>query len=1659
MSRFFVTLEASAVFSLQTPTIEVLVDGIPVSSQAVTAHSGVSTNIFNFSFYTSGNYPSSLSFRFNDGLGEGGRSIVIESVRINGQMIDKAVYVSLLTLLNGGAAGAVNTAALDHLFGLVEPTPGDYGPPNITGTSGNDTIVGGSGGVIISAGDGNDIVSGGDGDDVIFGGGGADIIFGRAGNDIIIGGDGYDIIFGGSGNDLLYGSADNDVLIGDDGNDVLNGGAGNDALLGDSGDDILFGGDGDDLLFDTDGTNYLYGQNGNDTVIGGINTDYMYGGDGDDFMDGGAGDDFIFGENGADFIMGGAGNDTIDGGAGNDLIFGDAGNDTIDGGADDDAIYGDAGNDILSGGTGNDTLIGGAGADTLNGGDGNDSLYGHSLTNLQISTVLYNNPNVYFSEYTNSFYKLVSAATVDFNTALASAATMTLAGYAGVTGHLVTITSALENSFVYTVANGNVVWIGASDYAAEGEWRWLGGTEDGSRFSTGSVAANNYYTNWAAGEPNNGGGASNYAVLETTGQWYDRLGTETHYFVVEWDGISFSDDNAADTLNGDAGADYLVGGGGADIINGGDGNDQIFGGAGNDILNGGNDNDYIVDYEGSNTFNGGAGDDTLDARYLPSLKFQSIQTQIDNILAANPGVDYNADTGNFYKYISATATWSTANTNAATQLINGVAAHLVTITSADENDYIDALSGAANIYIGGTDSGVEGVWRWSGGPENNQQFWQGTSSGSAQNGFYTNFASGQPSATNTDKDYLGMNDGGLWTDERLATTRAYVIEWEGSALLIDPPPEPAQSSMTMNGGTGNDTIYGGNAADIINGDDGNDVVYGGAGNDTLHGNNNDDTIYGQDGNDLIYGDSGNDFLDGGDGADTLYGDVGNDTLYGGADNDTLYGDAGNDILAGNGGSDTLYGGDNDDTLYAGTVNTIILSANFNTGTDSFTYADGVYGSSGSSNNYANGTRITTDGNYATGALEVVLGASGVATTNISGAWSIAFNLASDTSDLALTFDYRMIRSNTYENTEDTFIYASIDGTKYGRGGNNYVAWFESSSGTGTTDTGWVRVTLNVGSLAAGAHTLSLGGLNQGSNVADEVSTMRFDDVRLGIFPTEDKTSTNTLYGGNGNDTLYGTAGTDTLVGGAGNDILYSGSSAAVTVSDILAANPGVVYNATTGSFYKYVSGAVSWSSANTTAQASLINGIAGHLAVVTNATENAYMDSITGTAKFWLGGTDSATEGNWKWVGGPDNGNTFWIGTASGSAQNGYYTNWAAGEPNADRNSTDYLAMSDGGKWSDERSSRSYGYVIEWEDTNILSNDNPSYLNGGDGLDHLYGNEGIDVFIFEAASAFNNVDFIYDFRTAQGDKINLNNILSGYDSVTKCIADYVMFSDGTQGDSYAATIRNYDPLLYYRLGETSGTTANDSMGVLSGSYVNTPLLNQPDFRGTLTDNAVDLNGSSQYVRVADSAVFDLNAATFMAWFRSDTASGTQIVMSKDGTTGGQFNIGANMANGHLVGMLQNGTGAATNIDVTLGTPIAINTWYHLAFTFSTTSGVNIYLNGSNVYTNAGFTTALASNYDFIIGASNVAGNTTMAQYFNGRIDDVTVFGTKMTANTVANVYNAGLNAVDGTFADGIYVSTGGTANYHNAATKIADFVGPTLIDNAMDMLANGNLVV
>ena len=115
---------------------------------------------------------------------------------------------------------------------------------------------------------------------------------------------------------------------------------------------------------------------------------------------------------------------------------------------------------------------------------------------------------------------------------------------------------------------------------------------------------------------------------------------------------------------------------------------------------------------------------------------------------------------------------------------------------------------------------------------------------------------------------------------------------------------------------------------------------------------------------------------------------------------------------------------------------------------------------------------------------------------------------------------------------------------------------------------------------------------------------------------------------------------------------------------------------------------VSWDAARARASSASHMGYIGYLATITSAAEQSFILGNITDSRAWIGGSDAASEGTWKWMDGPEAGDTL------------AYTAWAPGEPN-NLGNEDYLVFSwnsngVAGGWNDLASANNLGYIVEY---------------------------------------------------------------------------------------------------------------------------------------------------------------------------------------------------------------------------------------------------------------------------------------------------------------------------------------------------------------------------
>jgi hypothetical protein len=215
---------------------------------------------------------------------------------------------------------------------------------------------------------------------------------------------------------------------------------------------------------------------------------------------------------------------------------------------------------------------------------------------------------------------------------------------------------------------------------------------------------------------------------------------------------------------------------------------------------------------------------------------------------------------------------------------------------------------------------------------------------------------------------------------------------------------------------------------------------------------------------------------------------------------------------------------------------------------------------------------------------------------------------------------------------------------------------------------------------------------------------------------------------------------------------------------------------------------------------------------------------------------------------------------------------------------------------------------------------------------------------------------------------------------------------------YDSTILGTSGLVnYWRLGETSGTTATDSQGTSNGTYVGAPALGQTGAIAGDTNKAARFDGVNDTVDVADTTALRLNGSwsvEFWAKPISFPGSGWPGVWRKgDATTANGYELWFDRITGVFQYKRNNVTTALTGADITTGG------FKHFVVTYNGTT-LTAYENGTQTFSGA---VSLPSNAGTAVfqlgrGQSNLG---------NVDLDDTAVYNTALSAATAQSHFRCG----------------------------------------------------
>jgi Ca2+-binding RTX toxin-like protein len=839
-------------------------------------------------------------------------------------------------------------------------------------------------------------------------------------------------------------------------------------------------------------------------------------------------------------LNGGDGNDTLRGGSVNgDVLNGDADNDTLVGGR---------GTDTANGGLGDDLMVwnNGDGTDVNNGEDGNDEVLingspsvetGDINTYRPVDPADPNNLRVLFAR-TN-----LVPFTVNFDAeeltvnglggndtmspdpaallGLAARTTLTLSGGDGDDD----ITGGDGNDLINgDLGNDRLVGFRGTDTAngGDGDDTMIWNNGDGSDVNNGDLGNDTVQSNGAAvGETYTYEVAANNRVLlkRIAGAPGFTIDLSAENLLVN----SLAGDDTFEQVGVGVLATLLT-------VNAGDGLDNVKGSEGNDTLNGDGDNDVLTGGKGTDTANGGLGDDLMVWNNGDGSDVNNggdgIDTTESNGAAVGETYTYEVAPNDrvLFKRIAG-APGFTIDLSAENLVVNslagddsfaqvgvGVLATALTVNAGEGNDNVrgsegnDSLNGDAgnDVLTGG-----KGIDTANGGLGDDLMVWNngdGSDFNDGGDGIDTVESNGAEVAEAYTYE-AGPNDRVLF--KRIGGAPAFTIDFTAEKLLVNSIGGDdtfdqvglgvLATALTVNAGTGNDTI---------NGSDGNDRLIGGPslapGVDTVNGRAGDDLMVWNNGD-------GSDVNNGGDGIDTTEsnGNANAEVYSYKAEADrvllarTSAGAFTIDLSAENLVVNGLAG---DDTFAQDGVGVLATALTVNAGDG----LDNVRGSEG--NDTLNGDA----------ANDTLIGGKGTDTANGGEGNDVMIWNNGDGTDV----------NNGGDGEEDEVL---VNGNQGAGDVNTYRPDPANPGRVVFARTNLVAFTINLD-----AENLVVNGLGGDDTMSPDAAAAVGLDGRTTLL-LSGGADNDTITGGDGSDTIQGDEGTDTLSGGANDDLVLGGA--------------------------------------------------------------------------------------------------------------------------------------------------------------------------------------------------------------------------------------------------------------------------------------------------------------------------------------------------------------------------------------------------------------------------------------------------------------------------------------------------------------------------------------
>jgi hypothetical protein len=266
---------------------------------------------------------------------------------------------------------------------------------------------------------------------------------------------------------------------------------------------------------------------------------------------------------------------------------------------------------------------------------------------------------------------------------------------------------------------------------------------------------------------------------------------------------------------------------------------------------------------------------------------------------------------------------------------------------------------------------------------------------------------------------------------------------------------------------------------------------------------------------------------------------------------------------------------------------------------------------------------------------------------------------------------------------------------------------------------------------------------------------------------------------------------------------------------------------------------------------------------------------------------------------------------------------------------------------------------------------------------------------------------------------------------------------------YENEVISQNPIAYYRLNETIGTTASDAVGTHSASYGSGMILGEAgprplEFPGLETGNKAIQGNNNNFnsgITIPTSLGMSSNQGSVTEWFKiteEQLSTSSGMLFYGSASYGDGFGS-ANELHVHLTNSGDLGIFVTDGVYAFGSVKVDDGKWHHMAFTWHNKGQACVYLDGNEILSVADNGNSFNFSYAILAGRpSRYSANYPegIERVFGGMLDEIALFNRTLTPNEIYQQYAVAVPEPS-TFVLLVVVALGLTAHVWRQQKRIA----------------------